>query len=74
MNAPQPRVWPVLPPLAATERQSGNKDYPQIPIYREDSDAVFLELKKRNRAYIKEFYGEELPLDFDFKARYENSF
>ena len=46
----------------------------QIPTMREDGEEVLLELKKRNRQYIKELYGEELPLDFDFKARYESSF
>lgn len=46
-------------------------DGKHIPMMREDSAEVILEMKRRNRAYIKEFYGEDLPLDFDFKARYD---
>ena len=37
---------------------------------RDDIDAVKLELKRRNRQYIKELYGEALPLDYDFLAAY----
>lgn len=37
---------------------------------RDDEAAVREELKRRNRAYIKEMYGEDLPLDFDFRSDY----
>ena len=43
-----------------------------IPMLREDSEEILLTLKRRNREYIKELYGEDLPLNFDFKARYES--
>ncbi len=38
---------------------------------RDDREEMKLELKKRNRQYIFELYGEKLPLDFDFKKDYE---
>lgn len=38
---------------------------------RIDKEAVLLELKKRNREYIEELYGEKIPLDFDFRADYD---
>lgn len=40
---------------------------------RDDIDAIKLELKRRNRQYIAELYGETLPLDYDFKAAYEQT-
>ena len=38
---------------------------------RDDRDEMKLELRKRNRQYIFELYGDKLPLDFDFKKDYE---
>lgn len=39
---------------------------------RDDKNEVERELRKRNRQYIFEMYGEKLPLDFDFKQDYEH--
>ena len=38
---------------------------------RDDKMEVERELRKRNRQYIFEMYGEKLPVDFDFKQDYE---
>lgn len=38
---------------------------------RDDKEEIQRELKKRNRQYIFELYGEKLPLDFDFSADYD---
>ncbi len=38
---------------------------------RDDKAEVKKELKKRNRQYIFELYGEKLPLDFDFEKDYQ---
>lgn len=40
-------------------------------MYRDDIDAVRIELKRRNREYIKELYGDVLPLDYDFAREYD---
>lgn len=40
-------------------------------MYRADIDAVRIELKRRNREYIKELYGDVLPLDYDFSREYD---
>lgn len=37
---------------------------------RTDEEAVQQELRRRNRQYIAELYGVELPVDFDFRADY----
>lgn len=46
--------------------------YPQddFRAERDDEEEVKLELRKRNRQYIAELYGEQLPVDFDFYADY----
>ena len=38
---------------------------------RDDLADVQLEIRRRNRAYIKELYGDDLPLDYDFRADYD---
>lgn len=38
---------------------------------RNDAAEVDLMLKRRNRQYIKELYGEDLPVDFDFRKDYD---
>lgn len=43
----------------------------EVEAERSDKEAVEHELRKRNRQYIAELYGEHLPVDFDFKADYD---
>lgn len=38
---------------------------------RDDIEDVKRELRRRNRQYIAELYGERLPEDFDFRADYD---
>lgn len=38
---------------------------------RNDEEEVQQELRRRNRQYIAELYGEHLPVDFDFRADYD---
>ena len=49
------------------------KGYPQDEMRgrRDDYDEVKAELRRRNRKYIAELYGEQLPEDFNFLADYE---
>lgn len=44
-----------------------------MPADRSDIDAVRLELKRRNRQYIAELYGKQLPLDYDFLTEYKST-
>ena len=39
---------------------------------RDDKADIERLLRERNRRYIFELYGEQLPVDFDFKKDYEN--
>ena len=39
---------------------------------RNDLEEMKRELRKRNRQYIFELYGERLPIDFDFRKDYDN--
>lgn len=42
-----------------------------LPPIRADYKAIDAEQRRRNRAYIKEFYGEDIPIDYDFNAQYD---
>lgn len=50
------------------------KGYPQDGCrgQRDDFEEVKAELRRRNRQYIAELYGEQLPEDFDFYADYRS--
>lgn len=52
------------------QRINGEEDDGKT-MYRADIDAVRIELKRRNREYIKELYGDVLPLDYDFSREYD---
>lgn len=45
-----------------------NKD---LRFDRDDHEEMEIELKRRNRQYMKELFGIDIPLDFDFKKDYE---
>ena len=45
-----------------------NKD---LRFDRDDLEEMEIELKRRNRQYMKELFGIDIPLDFDFKKDYE---
>ena len=45
----------------------GNKDF---RFDRDDLEETQTELKRRNRQYMKELFGIDIPLDFDFEKAY----
>lgn len=63
--------------MAIIDNCVGNRDglrdgsAPRRQLYRDDIADVWQELKRRNREYIKELYGITLPIDYDFKAAYD---